>query len=164
MPGNAVRIHADTLQHMQYKVKTIFGISNEYYEGDKQRPLFGTGQGSGASPAVWLTLVVVLMNTLDRLTKERVRFRSPDSPMHHQRLIDAFVDDTSLVFNDSGQRMEPGQMTKQMEQIAQRWEKLLALSGGALNLKKCSWTMMHWEWRRGRQTKAPHHIRPRHKA
>ena len=48
-------------------------------------------------------------------------------------------------------------MIGRMEQIAQQWERLLALSGGALNLKKCSWTMMmHWEWRHGRP-----HLRPR---
>jgi len=155
MPDNAVRIHADTLKNMHYKVKTVFGISNDSYTGEPRQPLFGTGQGSGASPAVWLTLVVVLMNTLDRLTKERTRFRSPDSPMHHKRLIDAFVDDTSLVFNDSQQLMAPEQLTRQMEQIAQRWERLLALSGGALNLKKCSWHMMYWEWRHGRPRLRP---------
>jgi hypothetical protein len=90
MPDNAVRVHADTLEHMQYRVKTAFGVSENSYTGEQGKPLFGTGQGSGASPAVWLTLVVVLMNTLDRITKERIRFSSPDSKMNHQRLTDAF--------------------------------------------------------------------------
>jgi hypothetical protein len=99
MPTNAINLHANTLLNMQYKVKTAFGVSEDYYSGTPEQPLFGTGQGSGASPAVWLTLIVVLMNTLDRLTQERTRFRSPDSPTRHERLIDAFVDDTSLVFN-----------------------------------------------------------------
>jgi hypothetical protein len=74
MPTNAVQIHADTLERMQYKVKTAFGISTNHYSSDHGEPLFGTGQGSGASPAVWLTLVVILMNTLNRITRERIRF------------------------------------------------------------------------------------------
>ena len=34
--------------------------------------------------------------------------------------------------------------------IAQNWEQLLFYSGGALNLKKFSWSMLYWEWRHGR--------------
>ena len=65
--------------------------------------LFGTGQGRGASPSVWLTLVVVPMNTLDRIIPERMTFSSPTSPpQQHDRLINAFVDDTSLGFTDPG--------------------------------------------------------------
>jgi hypothetical protein len=142
---------ADTLEKMKYSVKTAFGVSQEQYSGQHGKPLFGTGQGSGASPAVWLTLVVILMNTLDRVTRERIRFRSPDSRMLHQRLTDAYVD-TSLAFNDFGNKLEPAQMIRSMNQIAQNWEWLLFYSGGALNLKKCSWSMIYWEWPKGRPT------------
>ena len=130
MPDNAIRLHADTLEGMKYKVKTTFGTSEKFYTGEPGAPLFGTGQGSGASPAVWLTLVVVLMNTLDRITRERITFRSPDAPDHHNRLIDAFVDDTSLAITDTTSPMEPNTMTKRMETIAQNWEKILFHSGG----------------------------------
>jgi hypothetical protein len=150
MPGNAVQIHAYTLLQMKYTVKTAFGISHASYSGTTTSPLFGTGQGSGASPSVWLTLVVVLMNTLDRITKDRVWFWSPDSSTQHARLIDAFVDDTSLVFNDNPCRMTPGQMINAMATMAQNWERILSYSGGALNLKKCSWSLLYWEWRHGR--------------
>jgi hypothetical protein len=97
MPTNAIRVHSETLANMKYKVKTTFGVSEGYYTGQPDAPLYGTGQGSGASPAVWLTLAVILMNTLDRITRERIWFRAPDDPLTHSRLIDAFVDDTSLV-------------------------------------------------------------------
>jgi hypothetical protein len=150
MPENAIRLHADTLAHMKYNVKTAFGTSEEHYKGDSNEPLFGTGQGSGASPAVWLTLVVVLMNTLDRITRERIRFRSPDDPTLHQRLIDAFVDDTSLAITDTYQPKGPNEMIQSIEKIAQDWERLLFYSGGSLNLKKCSWSMLYWEWKHGR--------------
>jgi hypothetical protein len=102
MPDNAVSTHANCRKLMKYTVKTIHGISKENYKGTTFEPLFGTGQGSGASPAVWLTLVVVLMNTLDRVIPERMSFTAPDSDMKHSRLIDAFVDDTSLGFTNPG--------------------------------------------------------------
>ena len=102
MPESAVQTHADCLKLMKYTIKTIHGTSDDNYYGTNIEPLFGTGQGSGASPSVWLTLVVVLMNTLDRLTPERMSFQSPDSPQRHDRLLDAVVDDTSLGFTDHG--------------------------------------------------------------
>jgi ribonuclease HI len=150
MPDNAIRVHANTLERMKYKVQTAYGTSDSHCEGAPGEPLFGTGQGSGASPAVWLTLVVVLMNTLDRITRERIRFRSPDATDHRNRLIDAFVDDTSLAITDTIDPMTPTEMSRRMEKIAQKWERLLFYSGGALNLKKCSWSMLQWEWKNGR--------------
>jgi hypothetical protein len=67
MPRNAIRFHADALQFIKYTVKTMYGISESNYHGTAFSPLFGTGQGSGASPAVLLTLVVLLLHTFDRL-------------------------------------------------------------------------------------------------
>ena len=49
-----------------------------------------------------MTLVVTLMKTLDRLAPERMQFESPDTVLRHSRLIDAFVDDTSLGYTDAG--------------------------------------------------------------
>ena len=123
MPDHAVRTHADSLQLMKYTVKTVHGISEEDYHGTPFSSLFGTGQGSGASSAVWLTLIVTLMNILDRLIPERMQFHSPDTLMRHSRLIDAFVDDTSLGFTDAGYLNLQTIITK-LNHMAQTWEKL----------------------------------------
>ena len=152
MPLNAISTHAEALQFMKYTVKTVHGVSEESYQGTPFEPLFGTGQGSGASPAAWLSLVVLLMFTLDKLVPERMDF---SSPIHtHSRLIDAFVDDTSMGFTDSG-NLSCAEMIERLTIIAQHWEKLLYYSGGSLNLKKCSWYVMYWEWIEGRPRLRP---------
>ena len=57
---------------MRYMGKTIYSISEESYQGRLFEPLFGTGQGIGASPSVWLSsLVLILLQTLDRLIPDR---------------------------------------------------------------------------------------------
>lgn len=150
MPENALHIHAGTLQNMRYRVKTTYGLSEHSYQGTSESPLYGTGQGSGASPAVWLTLVVILMNTLERLICDRITFHSPDSKDRHTRILDAFVDDTSLAFTDTEQPRTYEQMVRNLETAAQTWQRLLQYSGGALNLKKCSWSILYWEWHNGR--------------
>ncbi len=161
MPEQSVNTHATCLQHMRYSVKTQHGILDDTYQGTLQSPLFGTGQGSGASPAVWLTIVVTLMNTMDRLITPRMTFSSPDTTQRHSHLIDAFVDDTSLGFTYSTGSQTLQNLTDSLANIAQTWEKLLSLSGGSLNLKKCSWYALHWTWaKNGRPTLSkiePHH-------
>jgi hypothetical protein len=139
---------------MRYTVKTIHGVSETNYSGTPFEPLFGTGQGSGASPSVWLTLVVILMNTLDQSILERMEFNSPDGTNHHGRLLDVFVHDTSLGFTDLGQ-LDFAAITDWLREIAQTWEQLLHFSGGALNLNKCSWHVLFWEWKAGRPILCP---------
>jgi len=149
MPISAIRSHAKSLELMKYMVKTVYGISESCYQGTPFSPLFGTGQGSGASPAVWLTLVVVLLNTLEKVSPMRMSFVSPDGLNVHSRLVDAFVDDTALGFTDDG-KASFEELIHRLEEVAQTWEKLLHYSGGALNLSKCSWFVMYWDWRAGR--------------
>jgi hypothetical protein len=139
MPANAIRTHETSLKLMKYFVKRVHGISELNYKGTPFEPLFGTGQGSGASPAVWLTLVVLLLDCLDTLIKSRMKFQSPDGKTFHERLAEAFVDDTSMGHTDDGS-LRHSEMIKELhalQHIAQTWEKLLHYSGGALNLKKC---------------------------
>ena len=149
MSEEAIKIHAGTLENMKYSVKTQFGTSKGMYSGTQDEPLFGTGQGSGASPAAWLSLVVILMNTMDKLIPERVVFQSPDSTVRHTRLIDAFVDDTSISFTDDQDR-HIDDMVSKLTHIASSWNKLLHFSGGSLNLQKCAYHITMWEWHKGR--------------
>jgi hypothetical protein len=155
MPIHAIRTHADALFFMRYAVKTIYGISEETYHGTVFEPLFGTGQGSGASPSAWLTLVVILLQTLDRIVPDRINFSSPKGDLHHSRLVDAFVDDTYLGFTSSSNTATFESLVTRLQDIAQKWERLLHLSGGKLNLAKCSWYIMRWEWEKGRPILRP---------
>jgi hypothetical protein len=155
MPVNAIQSHAKSLELMKYMVKTVYGVSDQSYSGTPFAPLFGTGQGSGASPAVWLTLEVVLLNTSERGCPLQMSFKSPDGINIHSRLVDAFVDDTALGFTDN-RSMTYDKLVARLEEVAQTWEKLLHYSGGSLNLTKCSWFVMYWDWSQGRPVLREH--------
>ncbi|KAI2508454.1 hypothetical protein MHU86_5981 [Fragilaria crotonensis] len=150
MPKNAVRLHADALQFMKYTVKTAYGVSESNYSGTPFAPLFGTGQGSGASPAVWLSFVVLLLHTFDRIVPHRMHFEPIDGGRSHSRSSDAFVDDTSVGFTSSDDNTSYDELIARLEFVAQSWEKLLSLSGGKLNLKKCTYFVLQWDWQHGR--------------
>ena len=149
MPRNAVQTHAEALRMMRYYVKTVHGISEDCYKGTVFEPLFGTGQGSGASPAAWLTLISILLNTIDReLPDDRMTFLDPLTKKPHSRLADAYVDDTMLGKSDSGD-LSYEDLIGRLQLIAQTWERLLSYSGGALNLSKCFYYVLYWEWPEG---------------
>ena len=49
------------------------------------------------------------------------------------------------------------ELVEQMRKAGQLWEKLLHISGGALNLAKCSWHVQYWQWHKGRPALLPMH-------
>jgi hypothetical protein len=49
---DVVFVHATTLAQTKYKLKTSLGISEEFYDNCQAFPIYGTGQGSGKSPAM----------------------------------------------------------------------------------------------------------------
>ena len=66
----------------------------------------------------------------------------------HSRLADAFVDDTMLGKSDSGD-LSYEDLIGRLKLIAQTWERILSYSGGALNLSKCFYYVLYWEWPNG---------------
>jgi hypothetical protein len=68
----AIRTHAEELAFMKNFVKTVHGISKDNCRGTVFYSLFGTDQGSGASPAVWLVLVTVPTEAIESFTTPEV--------------------------------------------------------------------------------------------
>ncbi len=58
LPWSVCHMHASILKHMKYFIKTAHGISDAYCRVIWDHLLYGMGQGSGASPQVWLLIVV----------------------------------------------------------------------------------------------------------
>lgn len=83
MPEHLVQTHTDVLRLIRHTVKTVHGVSNQNYSGTAFKPLFGTGQDSGAFPAVWLSLIVIMLNTFEQLIPEGMTFVSPDGTVEN---------------------------------------------------------------------------------
>jgi hypothetical protein len=159
VPRTAIACQANVLRNMRYAVKQLTGISTKEYFGTLADPLFGTGQGSGASPAIWLALVVILLNCLDRLSKDEqipgLSFADPWEDFEANWRVGAFVDDTNQGLMDPFGLLSLEELTEKMRQAGQLWETLLNISGGCLNLAKCSWTVQYWQWINGRPSLTP---------
>jgi hypothetical protein len=59
---NIVFVHAATLHEAKYKLKTVLGVSDEFYTHCECYPIYGTGQGSANSPVIWTIVSSVLFD------------------------------------------------------------------------------------------------------
>ncbi len=127
------------LSQMQYHMSMAHGIDpNPITESSASR-LFGKGQGSGASPTIWLAMSEVLIQALKNFNSG-TNFISHYGTVKHQWVNDAFVDDSTVwdnqILEDVSYTME--NLCLSIQKTAQMWEKFLSLSGGTLNLKNAS--------------------------
>ena len=106
--------------------------------------LFGTGQGSGGSPAFWLLTSETILNTMEKLTTGYV-VRNPTGTTTLSRIEDMYVDDASIITNTSFR----GETTRLLEANAQMHKRLLFSTGGRLALHKCFWTTLRYHWVEG---------------
>ena len=134
----------ELLRITKYYIKTIHGISADY-NCNLLYQLFGILQGSGAGPALWLSVSIVLILAY----KQKFKVRGiPDvsNKLFLSKLLDAFVDDTDLWDVLTSVNNDPNTLAKRMQIRAQFWEKLLFTTGGKLNFNKCYWYLIKWCW------------------
>jgi hypothetical protein len=78
-------------------------------------------------------------------------FIDPWEDIHEERNDDSFVDDTLNACNDAhlDEPMPYAKLIAMAQPGAQIWERLLYSSGSALDLKKCFWYLIYWQWVNG---------------
>jgi hypothetical protein len=83
-------------------------------------------------------------------------FHSPHPSRHIRQTGEAFVDDTSLWLLQLGMLLTTAAALMQIS--AQRWERLLFATGGALNLAKCFWYGIEWTFTTAGEPQMNHKI------
>jgi hypothetical protein len=108
--------------------------------------LEGTGQGSGASPAIWLIYSVSLLRAFQHFSPG-MQVLSPFEATVVTILAIFYVDDGMQGVNDAQEAtaLPLQQLLTQAEQATQSWERLLFASGGALELSKCFVYVVYWD-------------------
>jgi hypothetical protein len=106
--------------------------------------LHGTGQGSGNSPVIWCFISSKLFQAYN--TKAHgITFSSPTGDTSLRVSIIGFVDDSTCITEGL-----PGGTLKEllfrMEEDAQLWNDLLWSSGGKLELPKCSYHVIYYDF------------------
>ena len=131
MPADACAVHGLAIAMMRHYIKTATGISADFFTSDDLMRLFGSGQGSGGSPPLWLVVSVILLRCLENLCHYRLTFCNVTQTETVSSTSAAFVDDTTNGLNDA---LEPCPVSatvlaERLEIQAQTWERLLHTCG-----------------------------------
>lgn len=116
---------------MQFRLRTTIGDSVESYYHSKCTPFHGTGQGSCASPSIWLLISSILMDCLSELAGGMI-MTNVNNDLTLLEWINGFVDDTSLFSNIKGDDLN--ELRNQLRHDMVIWQNLLEASGGKLEL------------------------------
>ena len=146
LPLMAAMMHNKVHHGMQHRIRTRHGLLRPY-SGTDASPLEGTGQGSGASPAIWLIYSVTLLAAF----REYAAGMFLGSPYDRELLVIItailFVDDGMPGVNDADvyEPVPVMDLIEQANSCAQSWERLLYASGGALEMSKCFAYIVYWD-------------------
>ena len=146
VPAAVTQMNATTLEQATYLVRTELGVSRTGYTHCDSDPIFGTGQGSSNSPAIWLFVSSALMDAYEDWAKSAT-YATPTEDCSVDVDMVGFVDDNTGQTNDffgENNRANINAIVDQAMKNAQHWFDLLGASGGALEYSKCCIHMMEW--------------------
>jgi hypothetical protein len=145
--SHIIWVNATTLEEARFKLKTGLGISERFYSHCVAFPIHGTGQGSGNSPVIWCFISSVLFETHETVA-HGATFTSPDRTTSVHFSMVGFVDDSTSQTNSfhADPQPTPNEITVLATHDAQLWNDLLWSSGGLLELAKCSYHILDFQF------------------
>jgi len=139
-------IHGRFLRNAKFKLKTKLGVSDISYSHCKDYPIYGTGQGSSCSPPIW-GLISDKLFKVHAAGGNGANFVSPDAKVVEHVGAVGFVDDTTEAINDfTNDSATPSLIVDKATKDAQRWNDLLAITGGALEIPKCKFHLASYKF------------------
>jgi hypothetical protein len=177
LPELAAKLHLAILRMMRFFVRTAYGVSPGFYGnaeclsydlpgpvgsnsnlaawfGDTVTRAYGVLQGSSNGPLSWNSVHLPAFQTLNALTPGH-EIQSADNSIILSRKGDAFADDTNLWVSNNTITCTGLTPSEGLQQLAQRWHRVLRCTGGDLGLHKCFWTFVEFEWCNGRASYVP---------
>jgi hypothetical protein len=146
LPLAAAIMHNQTHHAMKHRIKSRHGLMRAYCGTDDDE-LEGSGQGSGAGPAIWLIYSVTLLLAFHAFSPGMKLLSPYDTMLIVSILAVFYVDDGMPGVNDAAEDTprELADLLNEAEKSAQSWERLLFASGGALELTKCFAYIIYWD-------------------
>ena len=147
---------AEVLDNVIHKIKTAYGISDEFYINHPDSPIHGVGQGSQDGPSLWGVSSSTTFRAADRLSQGVTCVNPshdiPNRSISHSCKLDGFIDDVTGWFNRMLQELRCRQqfdipsLAQGMQKDAATWQTLLDILGGKLAMAKCLYYLGHWHW------------------
>ena len=140
-----------TLQSLEHYIQTVFGDSAISFNGKLWIVLIqGSGQGNGASPAIW---AIVSSPVLKMLWEEGhgAYFQALISGEELRFVGYAFVDDTDLITSPANApNLSYKEVGEQMQAAMMAWDGGITVTGGAMVPEKTFWYLVDFKWMVGK--------------
>ena len=141
---DVVFVHARTLEEAEFKLKTSKSVSSTSYRHCTKFPIHGTGQGSTNSPIIWCFISSVAF-TAHEQKAHGMLFVSPDNSTSVRINMVGFVDDSTCITGGDASTSY-SELTDMMKEDAQLWHDLLWITGGKLELPKCGYHVIFYDF------------------
>jgi exonuclease III len=149
VPKEVAAMNADTLRQAEYRIRTEVGLAPTGYSHATNHPVYGTGQGSANSPAIWCFISSLLFDCYSQVAYPAT-YCSPDSKCDVTLNMIGYVDDsngqTNLFRANDPSATITDTILMQVRHNAQNWANILGASGGAIEIPKCSCHIMEWNF------------------
>ena len=144
-PTSAVNCLLNTLQNMKHYIRTAYGDSDTFYQGDEGAPLQGGGQGNPAAAPMWTAVSIVILGVLNQLGFG-VNIISAISLTVISFSAILFVDDTDLFVSGKSHKETIQSVCRRTQNLVNTWTEALWNSGGALRPDKCWFYAADFTW------------------
>ena len=141
---DVIFVHAKTLEEAEFKLKISNKVTEASYKHCVKFPIHGTGQGSGNSPMIWCFISSKLFDCHNK-NAYGMLFKSPNGEMIIRMSIIGFVDDSTCTTGGDPEKPIEDLIGK-MKHDAQLWNDLLWCSGGKLELPKCGYHVIYYDF------------------
>jgi len=114
-----------------------------YNQHTDTKPWYGAGQGARDACLWWIAQANSMILAYESVQPWTIRM-----PDHHQQftqLINAFIDDTSII-NATQKHQKFTDLLRTLQYNLDTWHDLLQASRGVLNPSKCVWLCFHWKF------------------
>jgi hypothetical protein len=145
VPSNAVASMLGTIKDMKFFLRTAYGDSKSFAGSTIHMKTQGLCQGSGAAPAGWAVVSIVLLDAHKR-EQHGAQIVCPISKLNHILSAIIFVDDTDLIHLNLHRRETLEDTHDALQISVSSWGGKLIASGGALKPMKCFYHLIDYVW------------------
>ena len=143
MSKEAAWTRAATMEGLERHVRTAAGTSTSTYKNvPGQPPCGGEGQGKADSMAAW-TLISSIMLTSHKNLCHGIELIDVTGKIKSRRTNDMYVDESDG-YASAPDTNTVAEAISNMQNHAQVWAVLVAITGGLLAFHKCHWQILAW--------------------
>jgi hypothetical protein len=145
VPITAVESMIATIENMKFFLQTGYGDSMSFAGGGLSIKTQGMCQGNGASLAAWAVISICILKAHDR-KGHSTKFVCPITKLEKHLLAILHVDDTDLLHIDLTKNETINKVHMAIQESVNSWGNLLIATGGALQLSKCFYSIISFDW------------------